>query len=76
MSISADRVGAAAVVQPSRALGLGWVLKRALLGIAILFVTMGGMAWLTYASIDPDLDGRPSEAAKVTQPVMATEVRL
>jgi hypothetical protein len=76
MSISADRVGAAVVVQPAQPMSLGWVLRRALLGIAILFVTMGGVAWLTYASIDPDLDGRPSEAAKVTTPLQATEVRL
>jgi hypothetical protein len=76
MSIGADRVGAAEVVQLSRPMSLGWVLKRALLGIAILFVTMGGVAWLTYASIDPDLDGRPNEAAKVTSPLQATEVRL
>ncbi|HML42699.1 MAG: hypothetical protein JNN24_15830 [Hyphomicrobium zavarzinii] len=34
-----------------------WFLKRTLIGIAILMVAMGGLAWLTYASIDPDLDG-------------------
>lgn len=53
-----------------------WVMKRALLGVAILVVSMGSVAWLTYASIDPDLDNIPSEAAKAPAPVQATEVRL
>jgi len=35
---------------------LGWFLKRMLVGIAILLIAMGGLAWLTYASIDPDVD--------------------
>jgi hypothetical protein len=54
----------------------GWVMKRALLGIAILVLSMGSVAWLTYASIDPNLDNVPSEAAKAPSPVQATEVRL
>lgn len=37
-----------------RTVGLGWFLRRSLIGIAILLVAMGGLAWLTYASIDPD----------------------
>lgn len=41
---------------PLRPVTLAWVLKRALVGIAILLVAMGGLAWLTYASIDPALD--------------------
>lgn len=76
MSVSADHVGAAGVAQPARPMSAGWVLKRALLGFAILFVTMGAMAWLTYASIDPDLDSRPSGAAKTNQPLRATEASL
>jgi hypothetical protein len=39
-----------------RPVTLGWFLKRSLLGLAILLVAMGGLAWLTYASIDPALD--------------------
>lgn len=35
---------------------LGWVLKRAAFGLALLVVLMGGMAWLTYASIGPSVD--------------------
>ena len=76
MSISADRASAAVVVQPPRPMTFGWVMKRALLGIAILFVSMGSVAWLTYASIDPNLDNNPSEAAKAAPTVKATEVRL
>lgn len=33
---------------------LAWVLKRVLIGIAILFVMFGGGAWLLYASIEPE----------------------
>lgn len=44
----------AALVRP---VTLGWFLKRSLIGIAILMVAMGGLAWLTYASIDTDADG-------------------
>lgn len=40
-----------------RPVTLGWFVKRSLIGIAILMVAMGGLAWLTYASIDPDADG-------------------
>jgi hypothetical protein len=43
-----------------RVVTLGWFLKRSIIGIAILMVAMGGLAWLTYASIDPNLDGDTS----------------
>ena len=33
---------------------LGWALRRTLLGIVILFVTIAAAACLLYASIDPD----------------------
>ncbi len=39
-----------------RPVTLGWFLKRSLIGVAILLIAMGGLAWLTYASIDPDVD--------------------
>lgn len=35
---------------------LGWVIKRALFGIAILFVAVGGAAVLLHASIDEKLE--------------------
>lgn len=37
-------------------LGLLWALKRALLGIVILVISIGSLAWLTHAAIDPNLD--------------------
>jgi hypothetical protein len=59
-----------------RPVTLGWALKRALLGIAILVLAMGSVAWLTYASIDPDLErGDEPSAAKASQAPMA-QVRL
>jgi hypothetical protein len=36
-----------------RAPTLGWALRRALLGLLILFISVTGAAWLLYASIDP-----------------------
>ena len=60
---------------PLRPVTLGWALKRALLGIAILVIAMGSVAWLTYASIDPTLEtGTLPEAAKTQAPV--AQVRL
>ena len=51
-----------------RPVTLGWFLKRALIGIFILIVSMGGLAWLTYASIDPDLDGSITLSAESARP--------
>ena len=48
---------------------LGWFLRRTIVGIAILMVAMGGLAWLTYASIEPE------EEAAATAP-MQTRARL
>jgi hypothetical protein len=39
-----------------RPVTLGWFLKRSLIGLAILMIAMGGLAWLTYASIEPVAD--------------------
>ncbi len=33
-----------------------WFLKRMVLGIFILAISFGSLAWLTYASIDPRLE--------------------
>lgn len=41
---------------PARPVSLGWFVRRSLIGIAILLVAMGALAWLTYASIDASLD--------------------
>jgi len=38
---------------------LQWALRRALLGLVILFVTVATAATLLHASIDPDEDGQP-----------------
>ena len=36
------------------AVGLAWALRRAALGVLILAVTVGAVAWLFNASIEPD----------------------
>jgi hypothetical protein len=51
---------------------LQWALKRALLGIVILFVTIAAAASLLYASIDPDVEGLPS----LTAPADAAPARV
>ncbi|KUO55350.1 MAG: hypothetical protein APF80_05100 [Alphaproteobacteria bacterium BRH_c36] len=33
----------------------GWFLKRLAIGILILVCSVGGLAWLTHAAIDPSL---------------------
>ncbi len=38
------------------AFGLGWAIRRAILGLVILTVGVGSLAWLTHASIDPAPD--------------------
>lgn len=57
-------------VVPVPAMTLGWVLKRAAFGLTLLVVLMGGMAWLTYASIGPSLD----EAAAATKSPASLQV--
>lgn len=67
---------ALAAVAPQRPVTLAWALKRALLGIVIITVAMGGVAWLTYASTEPDGDiTGPAKSAKVPR-AAPTVVRL
>ena len=42
---------------------LQWALRRALLGIVILFVTIAAAATLLYASIDPEVEDHPALTA-------------
>lgn len=58
-----------------RPVTLGWFLKRSLIGIAILLIAMGGLAWLTYASIDPHADDNLApKAAKATHEAPARSI--
>jgi len=52
--------GTAVVLRPPT---LQWALKRTLLGLVILFVTVATAATLLHASIDPDEEGQPSVSA-------------
>lgn len=47
-----------------RAPTLAWALRRTLLGIVILTVTISCAAWLLYASIDPDVEAAPAARAQ------------
>lgn len=44
----------AAQAVPQHGATLGWALRRAALGMAILTVTVSALAWLMYATIEPD----------------------
>lgn len=51
-----NSTGASGVATPPRLLDAKWALRRALLGLVIMTVGIGCMAWLTHASIDPTLE--------------------
>lgn len=56
---------------------LRWVLQRSIMGILILTVVISAMAWLTYASIDPQLDAQTIEGETApTTDVTPVNVRL
>lgn len=47
-----------ATVRPAaRAPSVGWLLKRAVLGLTIMFAVTGLAAYIANASIDPSADG-------------------
>jgi hypothetical protein len=53
----------------------GWALKRLALGIAILTLAVSALAWLTYASIDPEVESGAS--APADQPLVTkTSIRF
>lgn len=47
----------------------GWFIKKTAIALAILFVAISCMAWLTHASIDPALDAQSSAPETLTPPV-------
>jgi hypothetical protein len=47
---------------------LGWALRRAALGLAILLVAAGLGAWLFYASIEPDGARAPGAQSEYALP--------
>jgi hypothetical protein len=51
-----NRTDASSVATPPRLLDAKWALRRALLGLVILTIGIGSMAWLTHASIDTSLE--------------------
>lgn len=64
MQSSIEGVAGTSGEQPTRVVSWGWFMKRALLGVAILVVATGSLAWLTYASIDPSLDTEQNRLAE------------
>lgn len=50
-------------------IGAIWFLKRAIMAVVILSVSIGGIAWLLHASIDPTLEANAAEKA-VTESVV------
>ncbi len=48
--------GDAAAVAPRSPFDRTWMMRRALIGMLILALGVGSLAWLTHASIDPALE--------------------
>jgi hypothetical protein len=56
---------------------LQWALKRTLLGIVILFVTIAAAATILYASIDPAEEANPAfSAPSASDPAYSATPRL
>ncbi|MGD9784903.1 MAG: hypothetical protein AB7E80_12040 [Hyphomicrobiaceae bacterium] len=51
---------------------LAWALRRALIGLIILFVMFGGGAWLLHASIEAD----KADATEIAQPATTGNTSL
>jgi len=49
------------VSAPHSHIGATWFIKRAIMAVLILFVSIGGGAWLLHASIEPTLDANAAE---------------
>jgi hypothetical protein len=47
---------------------LGWALRRAAMGLAILLTLAGLSAWLLYASIEPDGTNGPGARSEYALP--------
>jgi zona occludens toxin (predicted ATPase) len=58
--------------KPVPRLTLGWALRRAMLGLLILFVMFGGGAWLLYSTIEPDRADASETAESSRVPAAAT----
>jgi len=76
MGASAEPVAAGAVQSAPRPVTLKWFVKRTLVGIVILVVSVGGMAWLTYASIDPSLETGDAKVKNAGPSVVQTGMQL
>ena len=48
-------------------IGVTWFLKRTILAVVILCVSIGGIAWLLHASIDPTLEANAAEQGTAMQ---------
>jgi hypothetical protein len=67
-------VGAAVVAV--QAPTLGWAIRRALLAIVILLVSIAGAAFLLYASIDPGEEGWPTAEPQERVELSGTQAPL
>ncbi len=46
---------------PRSDIGLAWFLKRTVMAVVILGVSIGGIAWLLHSSIDPTAEARAAD---------------
>lgn len=62
--MNSEVIEAAPVHRP--VVSVAWFVKRMVLGIFILAISFGSLAWLTYASIDPRLEA--AQKAAIDEP--------
>jgi len=56
------------LAHPPQLMTLGWALRRAALGLAILLTVAVLSAWLLYASIEPDSSAGPGARSDYALP--------
>lgn len=61
MSVQVQGPVESSAVLAARPFNAGWAIRRAVLGLVILVVGIGSLAWLTHASIDPALESAVSD---------------
>ncbi len=57
---------------PRSDIGVAWFVRRAIAAVVIWCVSIGGVAWLLHASIDPTLDANAAETLINDQAIHVT----
>ena len=72
-TIALDEVSTSSTALSPR-LTIAWALKRTLLGISILIVGIGGMAWLMHTAIDQNAEAKAAASTAPTLPATSQPI--